>query len=146
MTNVYFYHLPDSMGSLFPVLVNLVEMALEKDIDTLILCSDQAQATPLHNYIEQRFQLGERISAAEKPTARFSLCWADDAGDHHGMFINLTNRLPSWFSRFEYLAELIAGDDAFVERKREIYRLCRHRGYPLQYHDLTSQQPQRALI
>ena len=137
MTNVFFYHLPNSMGSLFPVLVDLLDMSLRQELDTLILVADEKQAIPLHRHLQQRFNLGPDLAVAERPTARHSLCWSDDPGHHHGILINLTDTLPPWFSRFDYLAELICGDEPLVERKRQHYKLCRHRGYPLTYHDWT---------
>jgi DNA polymerase III subunit chi len=137
MTHVQFYHLPDSMGSLLPVLVELVEMALGKDIDILILTDNEDQSTPIHHYLEQRFQLGAELTLAPQPQSRFSLSWGEDPAHHHGLLINLTPQLPVWFSRFEHLAELIWGNETLVERKRDSYKLIRHRGHPLKFHDLT---------
>ena len=137
MTQVQFYHLPASMGSLFPVLVQLLDMSLSRQLDTLILTADKAQAEPLYGYLQQRFQLGDDLVIAATPQARHSLSWGDDPGHHHGLLINLSPRLPPWFSRFEHLAELIWGDDELVACKRRHYQLCRHRGYPLSFHDLT---------
>lgn len=146
MTNVLFYRLANSTGSLLPVLVNLLEMSLSKNLDTLIMTNDRKSALPLHNHLAERFQLGSEMTLAESPGSRFSLCWGDNPGNHHGVLINLTDRLPRWFSRFEILAEIICGNDHFVERKRENYRLCLNRGYPLQYHDLTKVPLHQPLI
>lgn len=145
MTNVQFYRLPDSMGSLFPVLVELLDLSLNKQLDTLILARDEVQATVLHKHLALRFNLGDTLTVSEKPSSRHSICWHMDAGSHQGMLINLTAFLPPWFSRFDHLAEVICGDEAFVAQKRQHYRLCKHRGYPLQYHDFTG-SPQSATL
>jgi DNA polymerase-3 subunit chi len=57
--------------------------------------------------------------------------------DHHEVMINLGNRTPPTFSRFDRLIELVSADDADRERARERYRFYRDRGYPLRNHDVA---------
>ncbi len=52
------------------------------------------------------------------------------------VLINLANDIPPFFSRFNRVAELVAGDDAERESARTRYRFYKDRGYTLNTHKL----------
>lgn len=60
----------------------------------------------------------------------------DDAGEEHDVLINLTVEVPTFFSRFERVAELIDKEPQLVSAGRERFRFYRDRGYPLNKHDI----------
>ena len=60
-------------------------------------------------------------------------------GNHHDLLINLAADTPDWFGRFDVLCELVYGDENLVASKRHRYKFYKDRGYPLNYHDMTSQ-------
>jgi DNA polymerase-3 subunit chi len=60
--------------------------------------------------------------------------------DHHEVMINLGDRTPGTFSRFDRLIELVSTDEADRARARERYRFYRDRGYPMQNHDLAARR------
>jgi|TARA_B110000977_G_C10720438_1_gene354983 DNA polymerase-3 subunit chi len=51
-----------------------------------------------------------------------------------GLLINLAFQVPSFFGRFDRVAEIIVGETK--DRGREHYKFYRDRGYPLHHHDL----------
>ena len=53
------------------------------------------------------------------------------------VLINLASTPPSFFARFERLAEIVAADEAQVQAGRERWRYYRERGYELRVHDLS---------
>ena len=59
---------------------------------------------------------------------------------HHEVIVNLGDRTPPTFSRFDRLIEIVSDDDADLQRGRERYRFYRDRGYPLQNHDVSSRR------
>jgi DNA polymerase III subunit chi len=66
--------------------------------------------------------------------------WVDHAGEHVGpavVLINLQPNPPSFFSRFERLAEIVGLDEADIAAGRERYRYYRERGYELRTHSLN---------
>ena len=66
--------------------------------------------------------------------------WIDHVAEHAGpavVLINLQPAPPSFFSRFERLAEIVGLDDADVAAGRERYRYYRERGYELRTHSLS---------
>lgn len=62
----------------------------------------------------------------------------DTEPQHHDqVLINLADEVPLFFSRFERVAEVIAGDETTRQRGRERFKFYRDRGYELQTHNLT---------
>ncbi|MBC7500303.1 MAG: DNA polymerase III subunit chi [Herminiimonas sp.] len=60
------------------------------------------------------------------------LCDSDTAElPHHQILINLSDKTPGHFARFERMFEIIASDDAGKSAGRERYRFYQQRGYPL---------------
>jgi len=60
----------------------------------------------------------------------------DDTGDEHDVLINLNAEVPTFFSRFERVAELIDKEPQVISAGRERFRFYRDRGYPLNKHDI----------
>jgi len=52
------------------------------------------------------------------------------------VMINLSHQVPSFFSRFERVTEVVVTDPQVTEATRENYRFYRDRGYPLKNHDM----------
>lgn len=61
---------------------------------------------------------------------------ADPAVEERGVLINLATAVPTFFSRFERLAECVDGDESARSSGRDRYRFYRDRGYPLAVHDI----------
>ena len=59
-----------------------------------------------------------------------------DPGDHDDVLINLDSEQPAFFSRFQRVAEVVAGTEPAIEQSRTRYRFYRDRGYPLKVHKL----------
>jgi DNA polymerase-3 subunit chi len=52
------------------------------------------------------------------------------------LLVNLDRAVPAFFSRFERVAEIVAGDGAARGAARERFRFYRDRGYDIDTHDL----------
>ena len=55
-----------------------------------------------------------------------------------GIMINLAREIPTTFSRFDRVAEIIADDEAQKQAARERFRFYRDRGYPLKTHTIPN--------
>ncbi|MCZ6854116.1 MAG: DNA polymerase III subunit chi, partial [Gammaproteobacteria bacterium] len=53
---------------------------------------------------------------------------------HDDVLINLSDHVPTFFGRFERVAEIVVGET--TNRGRERYQFYRDRGYPLFDHHL----------
>lgn len=56
---------------------------------------------------------------------------------HHGVLINLNHEIPSFFSQFERVAEIITMDEISRSKGRERYQFYRDRGYALETHKMS---------
>ncbi len=54
----------------------------------------------------------------------------------HDVLISLAPEVPTWFSRFTRIAELVGATEDDKVRGRERFRFYRERGYPLETHNL----------
>jgi len=66
------------------------------------------------------------------------VCIGCDGGNStaHEVLINLGAMVPSFFSRFDRVLEIINGDAAVREAGRNRFKFYRDRGYPLDTHNL----------
>lgn len=55
---------------------------------------------------------------------------------HNQVLVNLAAEVPGFFSRFERVAEVVAGEADHRTRARDKFRFYRDRGYELQTHNL----------
>ena len=60
----------------------------------------------------------------------------NDPGQHHDVLVNLSGKIPDFFSRFERVTEVVPQQDERREGARNNYRFYKDRGYQLKYHDL----------
>ena len=58
------------------------------------------------------------------------------ATKHCGLMINLAQKVPEFFSRFERVSETVVNEPNITDCIRAHFRFYRDRGYPLQTHNL----------
>jgi len=56
---------------------------------------------------------------------------------HHDVLINLNHEIPSFFSQFDRVAEIITSDISSKEKGRDRYQFYRDRGYSLETHKMS---------
>ncbi|MEH6542577.1 MAG: DNA polymerase III subunit chi [Porticoccaceae bacterium] len=159
MTRVNFYAINGGFEASLSLACRLAEKAFKQNIDTLLFCADEASAKQLDELLwghtETSFIPHQLITPAQpsaqsttqstaQSTAPIGITWGEDTPEHHGMLINLVAETPSWFGRFETLAEIVNTDPEQKKIKRERYSFYRDRGYPLAYHDLSKGQTDNA--
>jgi DNA polymerase-3 subunit chi len=69
-------------------------------------------------------------------TAPVHIGHEDDPGEHRDVLVNLSGKIPHFFSRFERVTEVVPEDDLKRKNARENFRFYRDRGYRLEYHNL----------
>ena len=90
-----------------------------------------------HEYSEpnnSKIEKGDAPSAIKK--GNILIAHSGNVGEHHDVLINLTDKTPEFFSRFDRLAEIVSGTDTAKEKSRQRYKYYRDRGYPLKVHNL----------
>lgn len=88
----------------------------------------------LWHYPEQRFIPHACEASEAAPHAPLILGWNPPPAPD-GVLINLAAEIPTFFGRFERVAEIVV--DANRDTGRERYKFYRDRGYPLFHHDLN---------
>ncbi len=68
--------------------------------------------------------------------APVEITYSEQVGDHQGLLLNLTSTIPSWFSRFERVCEVVIQEPEMLATSRERYSYYKTRGYPIQTHKL----------
>lgn len=136
MTKVHFHQLQGSSEETIARALQLVcELANEagkKQHRVLVYCRDSELLKRLEQSLWQHIPssfLAHSTNADDQ--APIYLCSNEEPGDYHDMMINLDSHTPTWFSRFEHLAELIYGDETQIQTKRERFAHYKHLGYPL---------------
>jgi DNA polymerase-3 subunit chi len=59
--------------------------------------------------------------------------------DHQEVLVNLSGRVPEFFSRFDRVAEVVPLDESARNDARANYKFYKDRGYPLHYHEMKQQ-------
>ena len=141
MTKVDFYLLGADTDSRERIACRLAEKAWRLGNRVYLLAPDKSAALKLDELL-WTFSQGSFVPHA--------LCTNDhDAEVHpvlighneppatlHDVLISLTSEVPTWFSRFTRIAELVGAAENDKARGRERFRYYRERGYPLETHNL----------
>jgi DNA polymerase-3 subunit chi len=138
MTSIDFYtHVADRLE----IAARLVAKAFAQHGSVRVLTPDAATTDALDRALWLRPPIGFlphcRVASA---LAGQTPIWVDHVDDHPGpasVLINLQADPPSFFSRFERLAEIVGIEDADAAAGRERYRYYRERGYELRTHSLA---------
>jgi DNA polymerase III subunit chi len=138
MTRVEFY---SNAKSKLQVACQLVAEALQQQSRILIYAPDEATAQSIDKLLWTfqatgfvRHCMAFHALAAETPVV---IAREDDEMPHHQVMLNLHRDLPSLFSRFERLLEVVGADEDDRQLARARYRFYRDRGYEIQHYDLA---------
>lgn len=152
MTQVDFYILgADSNDSRLRLACRITEKALQHRHHVFVNSANEADARKLDELL-WTFSQGSFIPhvLVTKPLAAApvepvligidTVASEDDEarslGENWDVMINLAPRVPSFFSRYSRVAEVIDSDPARKEEGRERYRFYRDRGYALNTHNV----------
>ena len=59
-----------------------------------------------------------------------------DPGEHHDVLLNLGESIPSFFARFDRVAEVVLNEAAARGESRKRWAFYKDRGYELAHHDM----------
>lgn len=137
MTKVTFYKLASNAPSL-KFVCQLIKKACLSQQKVLCLVSDDQTAEQLDQLLwacEADSFIPHGIGVDQQPVAISSVA---EPGDHHQILINLQGEIPTWFSRFERVIELVQPESDDEQTKRENFKFYKERGYALDFHDLSN--------
>lgn len=139
MTRIDFYILSATEASArWPFVCRLAEKAYGLGNNGLIYTADQTSCEHVDQLLWQ-YQPASFMPHAINPcpaATPLQLGYGDLSGDHHQLLINISDSVPTFFSRFERVAEIVCQEPAILAASRERFRFYRERGYELQVHNL----------
>ena len=139
MTQVDFYVVKLSGAEArLNVAARLTEKALGRGHRVFINCDSRLQLDTLDDYL-WRFKPASFVPhcpASSDAAERVVLGFEDTPGSHNDVLINLALAPPSFFARFERVAEVVTQDENSLRALRDAWRHYQDRGYPLTKHDL----------
>ena len=118
------------------VFLNTANEADARELDKLLWTFSQGSFIP-HLIVTERLS----APAVEPVLIGIDAAEVEDdelaaLGENWDLMINLSSRVPTFFSRYARVAEVIDGDPARKQAGREHYRFYRDRGYELNTHNI----------
>ncbi len=140
MTRIDFYILAENTPEKrLAFACRLIDKAQKLGNQVYVACESETQAKSLSaqlwSFQPESFAAHD-IEAEPQRHAKVLLGWSDDAPHHHGVMVNLKSEVPTSFSRFERLTEIVSQEPEVLEKTRQNYSFYRERGYPINNHDL----------
>lgn len=141
MTRIDFYVLPENgSGKPEQVTCRITEKAYSQGHRIFIHTGDRDQARQLDDllwtYKQDSFLPHALCDDELANSSPIQIGYGSEPSGHCDVLINLSGEVPGFFSRFERVAELVAGDQNARDKSRESFRFYKDRGYPLHTHQL----------
>lgn len=142
MTQIDFYILPaPAVEQRLVFACRLAQKAFHAGSRVYIAVNDEAEAAELNarlwNFRPESF-LPHDWEGGNSLQSPISVGFGPNCGDYHELLINLKDAIPDYFSRFQRLAEVVCQDEQVLSCTRQHYGFYRHRGYPINSHNLHS--------
>ncbi|MDP6198302.1 MAG: DNA polymerase III subunit chi [Porticoccaceae bacterium] len=137
MTNVSFYKLAGNQQVALALACQLIQKSLQAQQQVLCLVPDHATAQQLDEQLWSFQDTAFVPHAIGIDNAPVAISVDPEPGDHHQILINLQAQIPTWFSRFDRVMEIIYAEPSYEQAKRDNFKFYQQRGYALSFHDLS---------
>ena len=139
MTLVGFYVVQTSdPGQRLRVAARLADKAFQRGHRIFIHATDEAQATEL-NELLWSFRPASFLPHGlhgQEHSESIAIGWGQEPDNHNDLLINLQLEIPSFFSRFARVAEVVTQEPDSLAALRKSWTFYKERGYQLEKHDL----------
>jgi DNA polymerase-3 subunit chi len=139
MTRVGFYVVQAANQShRLQVAARLADKAFQQGHRIFINANDEAQARALDELLwsfRPASFLPHALHGSESSES-IAIGWGQDPESHNDLLINLQLDIPTFFSRFQRVAEVVTQDPESLVALRKSWKFYQERGYQLEKHDL----------
>ena len=139
MTLVGFYVVQTSdPGQRLRVAARLVDKAFQRGHRVFINATDEAQASEL-NELLWSFRPASFLPHGlhgQEHSETIAIGWGQEPNNHNDLLINLQLEIPSFFSRFARVAEVVTQEPDSLAALRKSWTFYKERGYQLEKYDL----------
>ncbi|TVO75556.1 DNA polymerase III subunit chi [Sedimenticola selenatireducens] len=141
MTQVDFYILGDAApGDRFQLACRIVDKAWQQGHRIYLHTNSESESRHIEKLLwthrEESFIPHGLLNESDSKLTPVLIGNDAQAGEEHDVLINLATDVPTFFSRFSRVAELIDKDPVIRTRGRERYKTYRDRGYTLNTHTI----------
>jgi DNA polymerase III subunit chi len=139
VTRVGFYVVQAAAaGQRLEVAARLADKAYIQGHNIYINATDKPQAQALNELLWsfRPASFMPHALAGEEQSEQIAIGWGQDPGKHSDLLINLQLEIPSFFSRFARVAEVVTQDEDSLAALRKSWLFYKERGYHLEKHDL----------
>lgn len=139
MTRVGFYVVQAAAaGQRLEVAARLADKAYIQGHNIYINATDKPQAQALNELLWsfRPASFMPHALAGEEQSEQIAIGWGQDPGKHSDLLINLQLEIPSFFSRFARVAEVVTQGEDSLAALRKSWLFYKERGYHLEKHDL----------
>jgi len=140
VTSVSFYKLAGDQQVALALACQLIQKSLNMNKQVLCLVPDNAIAQQLDEKLwgfQDTAFVPHALGSEHAPVA---ITVDAEPGDHHQILINLQAEIPTWFSRFDRVMEIIYPQPEYEQAKRDNFKFYKDRGYALSFHDLSDKE------
>jgi len=125
-------------GQRLEVAARLADKAYAQGHNIYINATDKPQAQALNELLWsfRPASFMPHALAGEEQSEQIAIGWGQDPGKHSDLLINLQLEIPSFFSRFARVAEVVTQDEDSLAAIRKSWLFYKERGYHLEKHDL----------
>jgi len=140
MTRIDFYVLPDDSTDKQHIFACRLAQKASKQGHRVYIHTESAEQSEKLDHLLWSFSptsfVPHTINADDCANNPVYINHSGDPLDIHDVLINLTQKTPDCFGRFERFAELVNQDGAVKQAGRERFKFYKSRGYPLQTHKI----------
>jgi len=126
-------------GRRLHVAARLADKAFAQGHRIFINASDKTQAQELDKLLWS-FRPSSFLPhglEGEEHSQNIAIGWGQEPATHNDLLINLNLETPSFFSRFNRVAEVVTQDPTSLAALRKSWSFYKERGYQLEKHDLS---------
>ncbi len=140
VTKVSFYILKkkETKDQRLQVLLRIVEKAYLNGHKIYIACKNRSEAENIDSALwvfkQDRFIPHGMVDSPEGKIV--AVGWGQEPELHNEVLINLLGSVPSFFSRFDRLIEIVDSNESDLMLGREHWKFYKDRGYPLKKYDI----------
>jgi len=139
MTLVGFYVVQTSdPGQRLRVAARLADKAFQRGHRIFINATDEAQAIEI-NELLWSFRPASFLPHGlhgQEHSETIAIGWGQEPNNHNDLLINLQLEIPSFFSRFARVAEVVTQEPDSLAALRKSWTFYKERGYQLEKYDL----------
>lgn len=140
MTQIDFYILGQNSTTAALFACRLADKVYHMSHSIYIHAESKEQAEQLDDLLwtfNQGSFLPHEIRGRKPVTSPIVIGYNDDPQIHSDVMINLSDKIPLFFSQFNRVAEIVCGDNAARQLARQNYKFYKDRGYNLHTHEIA---------